>query len=240
MFPTILNPKLKTDRQAFTLVEMLVVFGIVGLLTALLMAALPNVIDAKNRTICSANLRQIGALVANSAAENQGRLPESGKNGLFSFVGEIMPELTVANVSHPLFHCPADKTGGKNSYSIPEGSATAPAAYVRRTRSPGDSSSAYLVGLYPMAAFPHPSTTFLMVEVPSNKRTYLFSGNASIASQQVQFQNGGPYAHEKKGANYLFLDGHVEFIPTPLSPDGAWPSSKTEYYERWVDGFNAQ
>ncbi len=227
------------SMSAFTLVELLISVGIIILLAALLLTSSSTVVDASRRTGCASNLRQIGTLFATYAADNQGQLPDSGVNGLFSLVGQLMPELTYNSPKHP-FICPSDKTGGKVSYSIVENTAANPAAYVRRARPAGDSSTAYLVGLYRMPAFPHPSKTFLMVEAPNIARTYLMSGNYSIVTPQLQFQTGGTYSHAKKGANYLFLDAHVEYILSPLKSDLGWPSTKTDTYPNWSDGFSAQ
>jgi prepilin-type N-terminal cleavage/methylation domain-containing protein len=67
-------------RGAFTLVELLVVVGIIAILIALLMPVLARARRQANTAVCLSNLRQFGAGCQRYAAENKGWAPRGGGN----------------------------------------------------------------------------------------------------------------------------------------------------------------
>ena len=63
---------------AFTLVELLVVIGIIALLLAILMPALSRVRESANRAKCLANISELGRAIILYAHDNKDRLPDAG------------------------------------------------------------------------------------------------------------------------------------------------------------------
>ena len=66
-------------RDAFTLVELLVVITIIGVLAALAFGAYEDVVSTRNRTESAARLRQWGAALGAYVADNNGDLPRRGQ-----------------------------------------------------------------------------------------------------------------------------------------------------------------
>jgi prepilin-type N-terminal cleavage/methylation domain-containing protein/prepilin-type processing-associated H-X9-DG protein len=79
----------RTHRQAFTLVELLVVIGIIALLVAMLLPALNKAREASKAANCLSNLRQINTAFILFAHENKGFLPQIGSSGSGSEVFDI-------------------------------------------------------------------------------------------------------------------------------------------------------
>ena len=65
----------KRKRSAFTLVELLVVIGIIALLVSVLLPVLTKARRAANTVYCSANLRQIGQAMISYTAKYHGAIP---------------------------------------------------------------------------------------------------------------------------------------------------------------------
>jgi type II secretory pathway pseudopilin PulG len=83
----------RSPRTAFSLVELLVVVGVIGILVALLLPAVHKVREAANRIKCTNNLHQIG-IACHNYQERFGRFPASHRGSqLFSWAWSLLSDL---------------------------------------------------------------------------------------------------------------------------------------------------
>src|SRR5437016_5753758 len=69
--------KRSNRKTGFTLVELLVVIGIIALLISILLPSLNRARETANRVKCGSNMRQIGQAVLLYANENKGNYPRT-------------------------------------------------------------------------------------------------------------------------------------------------------------------
>lgn len=62
-------------EAAFTLLEILLVIGVIALLAVLMTPLLSSAVEKRNATVCIANLRQWGTAAALYAGEHNGAFP---------------------------------------------------------------------------------------------------------------------------------------------------------------------
>jgi prepilin-type N-terminal cleavage/methylation domain-containing protein/prepilin-type processing-associated H-X9-DG protein len=72
------RPHIKTFVNGFTLVELLVVIGIIAVLIGILLPALQRAREQSNTAACLSNLRQIGQACMNYAVDNKGVVVPAG------------------------------------------------------------------------------------------------------------------------------------------------------------------
>jgi prepilin-type N-terminal cleavage/methylation domain-containing protein len=135
---------MRASRRAFTLVELLVVIGIIAVLVGILLPALNRAREAGRRVACASNLKQIGNAFAMYLIDSKGTYPpllyfddwrtstyngnrSVGFDGLLrKYLGSNADPRKPANVG--VFTCPSDDTirfdyypkdAGKITYEMP-------------------------------------------------------------------------------------------------------------------------
>jgi prepilin-type N-terminal cleavage/methylation domain-containing protein/prepilin-type processing-associated H-X9-DG protein len=118
----------KTPRSAFTLVELLVVIGILGVLLSILLPSLASARSSARTSVCLSNLRQLSAGWNLYADQNNGNMV-SGRQGLIPNnhnlydVGNGMhyrPRWFVQIGAAAGFYPFHDNMGDKNNNSVPD------------------------------------------------------------------------------------------------------------------------
>jgi prepilin-type N-terminal cleavage/methylation domain-containing protein len=124
-----------SKRNGVTLVEMLVVVGVLALLVSLTLPAVQSARDASRRTIFGNNLRQIGIAIS-SFHSKKNYLP-IGQRVLSQIASELeIPTVYVQffgqqiQVAPPILRCPSEPSspffGGEVNYFMSVGSAISP------------------------------------------------------------------------------------------------------------------
>ncbi len=105
------------ERQAFSLLELLLVIGVIGVLAALLVPAALTARNSAKDAVCLTQLRQIGGFLQLYVIENRGYLPNSYRrspNGnfyWFQLLARYGGDDPKHHIEHPenVFLCPASK-----------------------------------------------------------------------------------------------------------------------------------
>jgi prepilin-type processing-associated H-X9-DG protein len=104
------NPAALRQMRAFSLLELLVVIGIIAMLISLLLPALHGAREQAKMIVCRNNLRTIGQAATNYVATNKGAYPAgplvAGTNMLTNVSEFTTSELMRAGVAREQFFCP--------------------------------------------------------------------------------------------------------------------------------------
>ena len=147
------------SRRGFTLVELLVVIGIIALLISILLPTLSRAREAGNRVACASNLRQLGIAFEMYVSEHKGTYPPAwfqDDQTIGGYSGQPGRNITWATLLRqyigvknndprqggnlPVFKCPNDRLerapwlgGGPLSYAMPTSWGPDPIFNARRT-----------------------------------------------------------------------------------------------------------
>jgi prepilin-type N-terminal cleavage/methylation domain-containing protein len=115
------TPAPRALPRAFTLVELLVVIGLIGVLMSLLLPSIGRARQQATTIVCASHIRELCRGLINYAAENHGRFPP---NFTFNAGQYWYDDVRVGGYLAPegmrkgnVFACPAD-VDGRRSYAM--------------------------------------------------------------------------------------------------------------------------
>jgi prepilin-type N-terminal cleavage/methylation domain-containing protein len=194
----------------FTLVELLVVIGIIAVLISILMPAIGKAREQAKKTACQSNLRTLGQAMVMYANAYKDRLPNGNAPQVYrdyDGANRVMVDFCNEFVKEPrVFWCPSDRE------PPPDRIVTADALLPNSARA---------------------SYEFYCLFWPPELGPVLsrFKGRAPLAwdldgaEPTSPIQNHGP-----RGGNVVYADVHVEWQPSDDWDGPSWPSPAKEFY----------
>ncbi len=213
-----------TDRyespreHGFTLVELLVVIGIIVILIALLMPAFAKVREQARRTHCLSNLRTIGQQLQMYANSHRDRLPNGNPRGVWSdSVGAdwVMTRFAEEMSESRVFRCPSDSYNEDDPQLIDRAIHNEPTS----ARISYEFYSLFWAPEYGPKVAQLKARAPLAWDLDGGPRAPGVPGNGD--------ENHGP-----KGGNVLFSDGHAEWKDVGEWEEESWPKPATEFYPK--------
>ena len=196
----------------FTLIELLVAIAIITMLAGILMPVIARSREQARKTVCAANLRQIGMALSMYATNHDGRIPPTDGYETWRATHHVwdgtlsrpryeglgfLHEKFGYGVKPEMYYCP--------SVSIASQMGATTHAWSCWEKVGPDWRSA-MCGI----SYVYRETGF--------GASWLLSDNAETPAMVMDFQiDPGRYCHSYQGENILFYDGSVKWVPDPTA-----------------------
>ena len=190
------------SNKGFTLVELLVVITIIGVMAAVIAPVGKGMISRSRAIKCSQNLRQIGTAAMMYAGDNQFTLPQTvhqRREGGVSWSISLQPYSGTKLV----FRCEQDPH------------ATRPYTYVINDFLTPNPAGAPQLNYSRLSKLGEPQATVLFAEAMAGyagSDHFHFSEYQGVPMPAEAFRSQVNVEVHQGSANYLFADGHIEFL----------------------------
>lgn len=199
-------------RSGFTLIEMLVVIGIIGILASLLLPALARAKARANATKCLNHTRQLGLAATMYAGDHDDELPRRGRGYSNNWVYALLPYYK----DEDILKCPSDAYMESRSYIINGFN-----DYWQKTLSPADYNLvmkwSYHHGMK-LSAIPLASDTILFGEKVKKTGHVHMDLDQKARDADVAGNDRNVVDHNMHGSgtsggsNFTFADGSARFL----------------------------
>lgn len=212
-------------KKGFTLIELLVVIAIIAILLSVLLPALKKAKAQAQMVVCASNLEQIGLAAYLYAEDNDTFLPRGGQFGTWfqcflPYVGHTNDTTDYRNVK--IYRCLSFRDKRQTVCYV-----VSSWTFDSKTDMIGQEVTAPTK----LNTFPHPMSTVYMAENEEGSWRPVIEKKTDPDIQRLDVWHPGHLPasgdifgitygrrvarnRHREGCNYLFLDWHVEYIPT--------------------------